>query len=364
MLAVLGSGAARSGSTVTGGSCAPPSLGMGTGEGANDPNLFPPWKGKLRAAMLFVQFPDAKGVASPQSVFDSYIPPVEKWYSTASYGRLSLEVTPLPRWIMLPRPASYYGDSHVEQVLPDAVHEADPTFDFSPYAAVYIVPARDAALGPLGVGILQQSLTVDGGSIRAVVWLTTDGDPANNVPYAVHETGHLLGLPDLYGGQGRGSFHWWDTMATGGTAPVTGGLFAWHRWKLDWLDPNQVACLSARGTRVTTVSPVEQAGGTKALIVRRGSHAYVAEVRQRKAEDSGICRPGVLLYAIDLSRPPKRGAIRVLAPRLDDSSRWAHCGSHWNATMTVGNHLQVGHIEFRVLAEFPDRSYRIRARVR
>jgi hypothetical protein len=193
----------------------------------------------------------------------------------------------------------------------------------------------------------------------------TDGDPVGNVPYAVHETGHLVGLPDLYVTGSRSSFHWWDTMATGGTAPATGGMFAWHRWKLDWLDVDQIACLGGRGSRTVKITPLERPGGVKALVVRGGTDAYVAEVRMPLEEDAAICRSGVLLSEVDLSRPPKRWALRVLAPRPDDTRRWARCGPRWNATLRPGrgeiSTFRVGQVRFRVVSAEPDGSYRVRA---
>ena len=146
---------------------------------------------------------------------------------------------------------------------------------------------------------------------------------------------------------------------------MIGGMLAWHRWKLDWLDAAQITCLSGRGSRTATITPLERPGGVKALIVRRGDDAYVAEVRQPIAEDAGICRGGVLISAVDLSRPPKRWALRVLAPRPDDASRWPRCGPRWNAALRPGSKgastLDLGAVRFRVVSAGPDGSYVVRA---
>jgi M6 family metalloprotease-like protein len=315
--------------------------------------------------MLFVEFPDARGSTPPQAIHDAYVPNVVEWYRTVSYGRLKITVAPVPRWLRLEHAAAYYAAGRIDEVARDAVALADPEFDFSGVDALYLVPARSAALGTLGVGIYERPFAVDGARIRGEAWLMTDGDTTGNVPYAVHETGHLLGLPDLYVTGSRTSFHWWDTMATGGTAPATGGMFAWHRWKLDWLDEGQVACLGVRGSRTVTITPLERPGGIKALIVRRGTDAYVAEVRQPLGEDRAICRGGVLLSTADLSRPPRRWTLRLLAPRPDDATRWARCGPRWNATLRPGRgeirSLLVGPVRFSVLATESDGSYRVRA---
>jgi M6 family metalloprotease-like protein len=71
-------------------------------------------------------------------------------------------------------------------------------------------------------------LRLDGEGIHSWAWLATGS--LQRLPFvAVHETGHLLGLPDLYNERVPSSQHNWDVMTA---APSGGGMFAWHRWKL------------------------------------------------------------------------------------------------------------------------------------
>jgi len=157
------------------------------------------------------------------------------------------------------------------------------------------------------------------------------------------------------------SFYRWDVMAGGGRPS---GLYAWHRWKLGWLDATQIACLVGRGWVEATVTPVETAGGVKAVVVRSGRAAYVAEVRQRIAEDAGICRTGVLMYAVKLERTFSKPAIRLLPARSDNLSRAGGCGRRYNATYGFGrgevSRVSIGSVRFEVRAALRDGSYRIR----
>ena len=89
--------------------CSPPQLGRGTGEGRNDPVLFPPTVGELRIALLFVDFADVRGTTDPGALYDTHIPPVVEWYRKVSYDRLQLVVTPLRRWLTLPGTAAEYA---------------------------------------------------------------------------------------------------------------------------------------------------------------------------------------------------------------------------------------------------------------
>jgi M6 family metalloprotease-like protein len=338
-------------------------------EGLNDPWTMPPTTGDVRMAMLFMEFPDAPGIEA-RAIYASYVPDVVGWFETVSYGRLRLVIEPLPRWLRLAQPSATYAASArgLDAAVEDAVARADSEFDFRGFHAVYVVPSRDAAFPTLGVRLFgPRPIQADGTALRAVAWLFTD-NVAANAPYVIHETGHVLGLPDLAFPGAGSTFNHWDAMATGGTIGVAGGMYAWHRWKLGWLEDAQIACLARAGRRTARVTPLERGGGVKAVVVRSGQTAYVAEVRQPVAEDRGICQKGVLVYSVDLRPPlkggPSRGAIRIQSDRFDDRRRWRRCGGRWNATLDVGrgrdSRLDLGKVRFQVLAALADGSYRIR----
>ncbi len=149
-------------------------------------------------------------------------------------------------------------------------------------------------------------------------------------------------------------------MAGGGRPS---GLYAWHRWKLGWLDATQIACLVGRGWVEATVTPVETAGGVKAVVVRSGRAAYVAEVRHRIGEDATICKTGVLVYEVDLAGA--RRPIWLRPARLDGGSKTGSCVGRWRAPFDLGRgevrRVTVGGVRFELLQKLADGSYRIRA---
>jgi M6 family metalloprotease-like protein len=369
--AVARSGDASRGSSSPTGPCAPPFLGMGTGEGHNS-SLFPSTTGDFRIAMLFLEFADARGVTDPSVIYDRFIPRVAEWYRTVSYGRLEIVVTPVRRWLLLPGRAAEYGatadrEAGMRIALEQAVAAVDAEFDFSGYDALYLVLPTQALgkIGEVGVLISQQPIQADGEQIRAWAWLVADETGVQTKDfdaYVVHETGHLLGLPDLYVAGSAPTFHLWDTMAWG-SGSRTGGMFAWHRWKLGWLDPSQVACLNERRSVTAVVTPLERPRGTKAIVFRGAKTAYVAEVRQRLAEDAFICRTGVLIYRVLFDAPSGSAdiyVIRAASERLD----LATCGHDAAAPFTVKRgkvtRVDVGRLRFELLRAIPDGSYRIR----
>ena len=94
--------------------------------------------------------------------------------------------------------------------------------------------------------------------------------------------------------------------------PRRSELVAWHRWRLHWLDPNQLTCLEQPGQLEETITPLETPGGKKAVIVPTSpSTAYVIEDRQPIGWDSDICHAGVLVYTVDSQLSNAQGAIRV-----------------------------------------------------
>jgi len=368
--AVRSATGANASSSLTG-DCAPPYVGKGTGEGQNS-SLFPSTVGDFRVAMLFVEFADARGVTDPSAIYERFIPRVAEWYSSVSYGRLRLVATPVRRWISLPGRAADYGATSdlevgVRVALEQAVSSVDGEFDFRDYDALYLVLPTQALgkIGEIGVLISEQPIEADGARIHVWAWLFADetGTQMKHFDaYVVHETGHLLGLPDLYATGSPRTFHLWDTMAVG-SGTRAGGMFAWHRWKLGWLDTSQVACLNRRRSITAVVTPLERPGGTKAIVFRQAKSAYVVEVRQRLAEDAAICRTGVLIYRVLFDAPVGSAdvyLIRASSERLN----LATCGQDAAAPFTVRpgrvTRVRVGALRFELLRAFPDGSYRVR----
>jgi M6 family metalloprotease-like protein len=342
--------------------CAAPSLGFGAGEGRNADEMSPT-VGALRIAMLFVDFSDSPGPVDPQSIYATYFPRVLDWYGTVSYGRLQIAVEPFPHWLRLPRTLAVYEAEHFEGAVEAAVAAADPTFDFSSFDALYIV----ASMPSLASTVIDETpLRADGAAIHSWAWLATGS--LQRLPFvAIHETGHLLGLPDLYNERNPSSQHRWDVMTA---APGGGGMFAWHRWKLGWIDRGQVVCLSRRGTLTATLAPIERAGGSKAIVSRVGREVVVVEVRRALAEDASICESGVLVSRVDFSAgaPQNVGArrlpIQLQAARPDDSRRWNRCGPQWRAPFALGrgevSRTNAWRHSITLLRRLRDGSYRIR----
>jgi M6 family metalloprotease-like protein len=307
-------------------------------------------RGKAAAVVLFVDFPDAPAEETTDRAAKLFAETLSRWYSEISYGGFELSVTAVPRWYRLARNARDWelrrGGSAIryQEYFAAAVAAADPDVDFSKFEILYVIAAPRAA-GIVGLGAAFNGRrgstlpTADGNAIGYASASTLDALPDSRALsfHLVHETGHFLGLPDLYDFAARGYVSQfvhagaWDTMSM---FNVGAGLLAWQRWKLGWLDPDQLRCVT-RGTLEISLSPLARPGGHKAVVVPAGStSALVIESRQRLGFDSALCGAGILVYRVDSSTRSGAGPIRVLPAAADpDPERQASCGPMYNGAL-------------------------------
>jgi M6 family metalloprotease-like protein len=284
------------------------------------------------------------------------------WYRSVSFGRLQFEVETVPRWLRLPASSAEYLENPA-RYLADAVAAADPLVDFSKVDVVYLAPASRTPETRTSAILNGFGVRADGREIRLwVPWQAGFALESNTDRWIlIHETGHLLGLPDLYSTGGPSTFHQWDVMA----ARYPSELLAWHRWKLGWIDRSQIVCLTGRARRTVTLSPIEKAGGIKAVFVKRGAQIFAVEVRARIGYDRALCETGVLVYAVDQSQF-RRAPVRIHAAQRDRPKRG--CAAKWNAPFEIGRgevrtyRLSSFGVRLDLLARRPDGSYRVRLR--
>ncbi|HYZ19351.1 MAG TPA: M6 family metalloprotease domain-containing protein [Gaiellaceae bacterium] len=309
--------------------------------------------GTLRAVMLFVDFRDRPASESTVHLYDRLVKPAAAWFKEVSSGRATLDVTAVHRWYRMPSGSRGYGlgdgVSFVEQksYIADAVAAADRDVDFSSYSIVYVVASRGSALqrSPAFHAFAGSGVQVDGTELRYGATFGEDvrdvSPPAYGSFVLVHETGHILGLPDLY--DVPNPTYWtlfrfaggWDMMSWN----LPGShLLAWHKWKLGWLHPSELTCLNGPGELTATLTPAARPGGLKGIVVPTGSSsAFVIEARKRVGEDSRLCEDGVLVYSVDGTVKSGEGPIRVRAAQRDTSSELLNrCGPLYEAPFDKG----------------------------
>ncbi|MEU2713406.1 M6 family metalloprotease domain-containing protein [Streptomyces sp. NPDC007205] len=304
--------------------------------------------GVLDAVMVFLSFPDAAPRTTPAQLAADHFPATSRYFEQASYGRFTLRPHPLKHWLRMPRPSTAYAirrDWSVEDraaYLRDAFSVADREVDFSRYRVVYLVADPDAPgvdSDATKVVNLDTPVHVDGTDIRRVVTVFEKHPPDRLV--LAHETGHVFDLPDLYHRPVDGKGDWdtyvgdWDLM--GSQFGLSPDLFAWHKWKLGWLDPRQVRCVRGTGPTRLTLEPLEAGPGVpaqgaaafglghgvKLAIVRTGPDSALGfEARGPAGNDRAGCRQGVLVYRIRSGAESGGGPVEVVDAHPHTEGCW------------------------------------------
>jgi len=298
----------------------------GLQEAATDYGTFLRPSGEIRAVMLFARFPDAEVEETTQSLYDRLVPGGIDYYRRASYGRMSLKVDAIHRWIPMDS-ASDSGDYDCSRFethkhyLSETIAKADGDVDFSQYDIVYVAGSRNPGTpnSPTFLADPGDGISVDGVEVRHAVTFGNDVRQEHwGWQVLIHETGHVMGLPDLYE-YGSSSFHrfvgGWDPMGF-----VASGChyLAWHKAKLGWLDDDQVAVLR-EGEATCVLTPIESEGGLKAVVLPIGDEeAYVVEARTHEMDEAE--EPGVLLYKVSTAVESGHGPIQVIPARPDDDN--------------------------------------------
>ncbi|PPS74591.1 peptidase M6 [Streptomyces sp. 46] len=305
----------------------------------------------LDAVMVFLSFPDSHPLTTPQELTADHFPATTRFFEQASYGRFTLRPHALRHWIRMPKPSTAYdikrdwSPAHRAAYLRDALSAADPRVDFSRYDVVYFVADPDAPgvdSDATKVVNLTSPLRADGTDLRRIVTVFEQHPPDRLV--LAHETGHVFDLPDLYHRPADGKGDWdthvgdWDLMGSQfGLAP---DLFAWHKWKLGWLDSRQVRCVQDAGSARLTLEPLTagpgapEAGaagaqafglgrGTKLAVVRTGLDSVLAfEARGPVGNDAAACRQGVLVYRVRGGAQSGGGPIQVIDAHPHTEACW------------------------------------------
>ncbi|MEU9858798.1 M6 family metalloprotease domain-containing protein [Streptomyces sp. NPDC047974] len=325
--------------------------------------------GRIRALTLMVDFPDAQGEGTATARFREFFPQTSDWFRVSSYGRLQYRAeTPIPDWLRMPRPFSSYGiergapyEPGYRSFVEDIVKAADPKVDFSAYDLVNVLVTPNA--GPSALDTVL-SVTFSGNDDAPYA----DGVPLANTSFVYsrqddgsgsypetgyrvlpHENGHVFGLPDLYTADGGGTVGHWDIMSEDWGA--NNDLLGWHKWKLGWLDNDQIRCASATGTSEHLLTPLALSGGPKLVFVPLSdTTGYAVEVRTREGNDEAVCEPGVLVYRIEADVDTGHGPVTVA-----DSDR-----TSGGCTRRPNVHAELSDAPFRPGETFTDRANGIR----
>ncbi|MFJ9029019.1 M6 family metalloprotease domain-containing protein [Streptomyces sp. NPDC102274] len=364
-----------------------PNIAVQMSEGLPTPSGYSRSTGKVRALNLMIDFPDAPGTGRALDRLSEFFPKTSQWFRTSSYGRLDYRPeAPLRDWVRMPLPFAEYGiargspyEPGYRKLVDDIVAVTDPEVDFSAYDLVNVLVTPNA--GPSALDTVL-SVTFSGNADAP----HADGAPLANTSFVYsrqddgsgsyaetgyrvlpHENGHVFGLPDLYTMDGGSSVGHWDIMSEDWGA--NNDLLGWHKWKLGWLDDEQVRCAARAGSSNDYVlGPLATTGGPKLAFVPISKESgYAVEVRTREGNDEAVCEPGVLIYRVDSGVDTGRGPIAVADSKPNSGGCTRRPNVHAelsDAPYRPGQTFtdQEHGIEISVLAQDPDGSFKIRVK--
>ena len=338
--------------------CRPPNPWPGYVSAGFPRPLMAPSVGKLRIAVLFVDFPDAVADYSTRveaehidtSFGHQNLATIEKYFEMESYGKLDVELVPLHGWLRArhslaaflfePDDLEFLGGAVSEDISVEAVELALAEMDFSGIDVVVTVLPSAYFYGGRFAGAVQISdKLIPTLQLGVLPQLISNDTPGNWGFNGAHELAHVLGITDLYpmnqsGYQGEfaipsppADMNWvWLEAGLMGLqglylAPesVTGGLYhqapremlAWSRWQLGWLEPAQIRCIVEPSATVT-LSAIDQPGDGVAMIAVPVGETEVIVIESRSGRgldrrdimplDRDFTYNGiVLVYTVDSS---------------------------------------------------------------
>jgi M6 family metalloprotease-like protein len=290
--------------------------------------------GTVNTKVIMVDFPDAPASKTPQQAF-AMISKADQIFNEVSYGKLIYKFDPVYKWYRMSKTSKSYApltksfDNH-QAYISEAIKLADPDVDFKGTDSFIILANPDAdGLGMAGPAFSPNSeywgIKVDG------IVLTNGATSAfdlNNWGYIWlnHEITHTLGMVDLYSFEGNTSDYWsvhrfvgqFSYMGYSSLDSNAPGLLAWERWLLSWLDDNQIICAES-GTNEQKITPIENAGGIKAVIIPISSQKVVAiESRRPIGIDKNLSKSGALVYTVESKIESGFGPIKVFPAAESD----------------------------------------------
>jgi M6 family metalloprotease-like protein len=302
-------------------------------EGETDPLIYGSAVGHKKIIMLYLDFPDLEMSVDTKERGREVLGDgsFEKLFQLQSYGKLSFTIEHVHGWRRLSKPVGQYSSKTTEshRDLFVEIFKTYPEIDFRNYD---YIAANMPRIGNTAFGERDDlAIPYRGGKIKVAMNVSSP-----NPIVLAHETGHLMGLPDLYtyGGVAgpKNPAGPWDIMSEAGSST---GFLGWHRHKLKWLDADRKSYLTKSG-KALELTPLSASSGISMIVVpaddpARPSKVFVIEVAQpiRLKGGTTSTAEGVLIYSVDATLATGQNPV-VVYPRLDREQAAFHEGDSFD----------------------------------
>ena len=295
-----------------------------------------PITGKVKVAIIPIDFSDVPGKGSPSEIIDPEIAKINEWVKQFSNGKMTYDFQTSKTWIRASKDSSEYVWIHPGPVQPNPLRgarvgtlrtpaqiaeelmaRAQDSYDYTNLKVVFFVYPKNIVNiwdAMTNANLIQTNKGPMIGQINATgAWLYQNKMPIWS--WFIHENLHPHGLAGHAPSDGS-PFNLMTNQA--GSSLV---LDAWDQLILDWQIPDQFYCVSVGKIEKTTIklSPLERDEvGTKAIMVRLSpSEVLVIESRRRDKWGSGqkdwaglpVGFYGLLVYKVDTTKDSNRVEI-------------------------------------------------------
>ena len=307
--------------------------------------------GPQSTIVILTIFSDKGNSTSPTQI-SKVLGAVNNYYAEDSYNTLSFQYTLTPSasaWYRLPNTMEYYGAdtaSSDNQLVQDALQAAvNAGTNLASYKFAMIVHAgNDEAITHTTSDI--HSYTIQGFPFRQglATYTISSSVVAESDPMGVyaHESGHLLGLPDLYDVTQRidptnNFLGYWEIMALGEWNPNNGNLLispgtypshhsVWSKIQLGFVPSSRIVTVNSGNSTAVTVQNLEEpTSGVQAVEIPVAYDSqgrltyYLIEVRAKLGVydqylpfPSTYPNAGLLIYKVNETVPNGSGSVRLI----------------------------------------------------
>lgn len=268
--------------------------------------------GLVNVLVVPIDFSDAQGSSTPESVYKKDFDVMTKWFSVYSNGKLQMSIDMKNNWFRAPLPAANYDPSlwqnndyaTQQKVVQGYVDLTSSKIDYSKADAVVFVYPKSAFNSTGYMHMWNADFKTDGTQLSFSV-LSSLGTAGKYEPFwqwMSHELLHSMGLAMHSPANPAGWGIDWGRFS------YSEALTPWNQMILDWINPDQYYCVTGNQvskTKLTLIPQESSDPGLRTVFVRVSNSEVLMVVSYRNdtwAHETPNDFYGTMVALIDTSK--------------------------------------------------------------